>query len=141
MACDPRQTQQLPLWDKAQRLTESHCSFVGRTATYPSRCRSQTVCPVNLFVGCEPVRGLDSDCSNIYSRSQRPVGKEDAIRYTGQVLASGPPAGRAAGGNLGAHTALAKASEVLGCKGHVTDLQTALLGSKNNGYHLLRMYH
>lgn len=68
-----------PSWGKACGLggMTSLLCFLGRAATYPSQCRSQIVCPVNLFVGCEPARGLDSDCSNIYSRSQRPVGKGD----------------------------------------------------------------
>lgn len=77
--CPTTGTAALPLRGKVCGSEEmkSLLCFLGRTATYPSQCRSQIVCLVDLLVGCEPVRGLDSDCSNIYSRSQRPVGKGD----------------------------------------------------------------
>lgn len=72
-------TVALPLRGKACGLgrMKSLLCFPGRTASYPSQCRSQSVHPVNLSVGCEPVRGLGGDCPKIYSRSQRPVGKGD----------------------------------------------------------------
>ena len=72
-------TAVLPLRGKVYGSEEmkSLLCFPGRIATYPSQCQSQIVCPVDLFVGCEPVRGADSDRSNICSRSQRPVGKGD----------------------------------------------------------------
>lgn len=130
-ACAPQQAQQLSLFAGQGLWTErkSLLCFLQRTATYPSQCQSQTVCPVNLSAGCEPVRGLDSDCSDIYPRSQRPVGKENAIRQAGQVLATGPASWEGstsgqvsaicrlplslcleAGGASGAQTGLAKVS-------------------------------
>ena len=78
--CPPKTgTAVLPLRGKVYGSEEmkSLLCFPGRIATYPSQCQSQIVCPVDLFVGCEPVRGVDSDRSNICSRSQRPVGKGD----------------------------------------------------------------
>lgn len=82
LMCSPTGRAAFPLQRKACGLggMQSLLCFLGRAATYPSQCQSQIVCPANLFVGCEPVRGLDSDCTNIYSRSQRPVGRGDAIR-------------------------------------------------------------
>lgn len=85
--CSRTGTAALPIFGTRPTIDrKSLLCFVGRTATYPSQCQSQIVCPVNLFVGREPLKGLDSDCSNIYPRSHRPVRKEDTIRQAGQVL-------------------------------------------------------
>lgn len=163
--CPTTDTAALPLRGKVCGSEEmkSLLCFLGRTATYPSQCRSQIVCLVDLLVGCEPVRGLDSDCSNIYSRSQRPVRKGDGNQTSkldfshwtsqlrGQHLCPGflPVCRLPLSLCLNAVGAL-RSPKVLGqgkcdkcwaAKGTWrADPGTALVGSNYNGYHVLGTY-